>query len=101
MANDYRYLASITQRASKTTVPSPKRLRFHGERGAVSRSAYSDIEDFFADMAQVYQNKIARLEAAGCSYIQVDDRLLTCFLSPKPRAEGIAEGGDPDRRFTR
>jgi 5-methyltetrahydropteroyltriglutamate--homocysteine methyltransferase len=35
------------------------------------------------------------------SYIQIDDPLLTYFLSPKLRAEVVAEGQDPDRRLAR
>jgi methionine synthase II (cobalamin-independent) len=97
---DYQFLASITQRAAKITIPSPTRLHFHGGRAAVSRSAYPDIDEFFADVARVYRDEIARLEAAGCRYIQVDDPLLTYFLSPKLRAEITAEGDEPDRRLT-
>ena len=97
---DYQFLASITQTAAKITIPSPTRLHFHGGRAAVSPSVYPDIDEFFADVARVYRDEIARLEAAGCRYIQVDDPLLTYFLSPKLRAEIIAEGDEPDRRLT-
>jgi 5-methyltetrahydropteroyltriglutamate--homocysteine methyltransferase len=101
VAADYRFLASTTQRPTKVTIPSPTRLHFHGGRHAVSHSAYPDIEDFFADVASVYQVEIARLEVEGCTYIQIDDPLLTYFLSPKLRAEIVAEGDEPDRRLTR
>jgi 5-methyltetrahydropteroyltriglutamate--homocysteine methyltransferase len=33
--------------------------------------------------------------------VQIDDPLLTYFLSPKLRAEIVAEGDEPDRRFAR
>jgi len=98
---DYRYLASVTAKAAKITIPSPTRLHFHGGRKAVSTSVYPDIEAFFADVARVYQNEIAALEAAGCRYIQIDDPLLTYFLSPKLRAEVVADGDDPDQRLKR
>ncbi len=101
VTDDYRYLASITQKAAKVTIPSPTRLHFHGGRRAVAISTYPDIEDFFADVARAYQDEIAHLEAAGCRYIQIDDPLLTYFLSPKLRAEVVAEGDDPDERLTR
>ncbi len=99
VAPDYRYLASLTHRIAKVTIPSPTRLHFHGGRAAVSRSVYPDIEEFFADVVRIYRNEIARLEAAGCRYIQVDDPLLTYFLSPKLRDEVVADGDDPDRRL--
>ena len=98
---DYQFLASVTSRAAKVTIPSPTRLHFHGGRHAVSETAYPDIEEFFADVASVYRNEIAALEQAGCRYIQIDDPLLSYFLSPALRQEIVDEGDDPDRRLAR
>jgi 5-methyltetrahydropteroyltriglutamate--homocysteine methyltransferase len=99
VAADYRILSNATRRIAKVTIPSPTRLHFHGGRHAVSAAAYPEIEAFFSDVACVYQAEIASLEQAGCRYIQIDDPLLTYFLSPKLRAEVTAEGDDPDRRL--
>ena len=99
--DDYRFLASVTSRAAKVTIPSPTRLHFHGGRHAVSTTAYPDIEDFFADIAAIYRKEIAALEQAGCRYIQIDDPLMTYFLSPVLRQEVVAEGDDPDHRLAR
>jgi 5-methyltetrahydropteroyltriglutamate--homocysteine methyltransferase len=99
--DDYRFVASATTHTAKVTIPSPTRMHFHGGRSVVSTEAYPDIEEFFADVARIYRDEIARLEAAGCRYVQIDDPLLTYFLSPKLRAEIVAEGDDPGRRFTR
>lgn len=101
LAADYQFLAGATRRMAKVTMPSPTRLHFHGGRHAVSTAAYPDIETFFSDVAGVYRAEIASLEQAGCRYIQIDDPLLTYFLSPKLRAEVTAEGDDPDRRLAR
>ena len=98
---DYQFLASATSRAAKVTIPSPTRLHFHGGRHAVSAAAYPDIEEFFADVALVYRKEIAALEKAGCRYIQIDDPLLSYFLSPALRQEVVDEGDDPDRRLAR
>ena len=97
---DYCFVTSITECAAKVTIPSPTRMHFHGGRSAVSREAYPDIEEFFADVAKIYRGEIARLEEAGCRYIQIDDPLLTYFLSPRLRAEIAAEGDEPDRRLS-
>lgn len=94
---DYRFLAGITRQAAKVTMPSPTRMHFHGGRSAVSAAAYPDIEEFFSDVARIYQAEIASLEQAGCRHIQIDDPLLTYFLSDKLRDEIAAEGDDPDR----
>jgi 5-methyltetrahydropteroyltriglutamate--homocysteine methyltransferase len=98
---DYQFLASVASRPAKITIPSPTRLHFHGGRHAVSETEYPDIEEFFADIASVYRNEIAVLERAGCRYIQIDDPLLSYFLSPALRREIVDEGDDPDRRLNR
>jgi 5-methyltetrahydropteroyltriglutamate--homocysteine methyltransferase len=98
---DYAYLKGVTRVQAKVTIPSPTRLHFHGGRAAVSTQAYPDIEEFFADVARVYQQEIAALEAAGCRYIQIDDPLMTYFISDRLRAEIEASGDDPAQRLVR
>ena len=100
-APDFSYLQGVTGRTAKITLPSPTRLHFHGGRAAVSSTAYPDIEEFFADVVKVYQAEIAALEAAGCRYIQIDDPLMTYFISDRMRAEVVASGDDPQARLQR
>ena len=100
-AADFTFLKSATSRTAKITLPSPTRLHFHGGRAAVSSQAYPDIEQFFADLAAVYQREIAALEEAGCRYIQIDDPLMTYFISDRLRAEVREAGDDPDARLAR
>ena len=100
-SSDFKYLQSQTSRIAKVTLPSPTRLHFHGGRDAVSSQAYPDIEDFFADVVKIYRAEIAALESAGCRYIQIDDPLMTYFISDRMRAEVIASGDDPDVRMRR
>jgi len=100
-AGDFKFLQSTSARTAKITLPSPTRLHFHGGRDAVSRQAYPDIEDFFADVVQIYQREIAALEDAGCRYIQIDDPLMTYFISDRLRAEIEASGENPDARLQR
>ena len=98
---DFSHLQASTQRAAKVTLPSPTRLHFHGGRAAVSQAVYPDIEQFFADVVRVYRAEIAALETAGCRYIQIDDPLMTYFISERMRAEVLASGDDPDLRLRR
>jgi len=100
-APDFSYLQGVTQRTAKITLPSPTRLHFHGGRASVSSTAYPDIEEFFADVVKVYRAEIAALEAAGCRYIQIDDPLMTYFISDRMRAEVVASGDDPQARLQR
>ncbi len=98
---DFRHLQAATGRTAKVTIPSPTRLHFHGGRAGVSAAAYPDIEDFFADVVKAYRAEIAALEDAGCRYIQIDDPLMTYFISDRMRAEVVAAGDDPEQRLRR
>ena len=64
---DYEFLASVTSRPPKVTIPSPTMLHFRGGRDAIDRDAYPDLERFYADLAAAYRAEIASLAAAGCS----------------------------------
>ena len=96
---DYKHLQSVTSKTAKVTIPSPTRLHFHGGRAAVSSTAYPQIEAFFEDVVKVYQEEIAALENAGCRYIQIDDPLMTYFISERMRQEVIKAGDDPQKRL--
>jgi 5-methyltetrahydropteroyltriglutamate--homocysteine methyltransferase len=99
--SDYAMLASATKRMGKITIPSPSRMHFHSGRAGVSTTAYPDIEEFFADVAALYRAEIADLEAAGCRLIQIDDPLLSYFISEHMQAEIIATGDKPAERLAR
>lgn len=93
---DFRFLKGVTSETPKMTLPSPTRMVYYGGREAVSRDVYPTMEDFWADVATLYQKEIAALEAEGCKYIQIDDPILTYFLDERIRGEMEAEGKDPD-----
>jgi 5-methyltetrahydropteroyltriglutamate--homocysteine methyltransferase len=90
---DFEFLNSATKRVPKVTIPSPTMLHFRGGRGAVSRDAYPDMEEFFEDIAAAYRAEIAALGAAGCTYLQLDDTNLAYLCDPKMR-EGARQRGD-------
>ncbi len=96
MRRDYEVLAAATSKTAKITIPSPSRIHFHGGRPAVSREAYPEMDAFWADIAAIYREEIAALEAAGCRYIQIDDPVLTYFLDSKLRESVRDIGEDPD-----
>ena len=99
--DDFATVRDATSRTAKITLPSPTRMHFHGGRRNVATDAYPDMEDFFADVAAFYRAEIAALEAAGCRYIQIDDPLLTYFLSDRLRASLERQGDDPDTLLDR
>ena len=93
---DYEFLASVTSRLPKVTIPSPTMLHFRGGRDAIDRDAYPDLEQFYADLAAAYRSEIASLAAAGCRYLQLDDTNLAYLCDDTQRANARARGMDPD-----
>ena len=101
---DFQFLKSVAKGTPKVTIPSPTMLHFRGGRGAISREAYPDMEEFFADVAAAYRDEIRALGEAGCTYLQLDDTNLAYLCDPKLRDGARARGDDPDelpRRYAR
>ena len=94
---DFEFLKSVTKRTPKVTIPSPTMLHFRGGRGAISREAYPDLEEFFSDVARAYGEEIAQLGAAGCTYLQLDDTNLAYLCDPRMREAARARGDDPNQ----
>jgi 5-methyltetrahydropteroyltriglutamate--homocysteine methyltransferase len=101
---DFNFLRSVTRRTPKVTIPSPTMLHFRGGRDAISREAYPDLEEFFADVAAAYRAELKALGEAGCTYLQLDDTNLAYLCDPRMREGARARGDDPDelpRRYAR
>jgi 5-methyltetrahydropteroyltriglutamate--homocysteine methyltransferase len=101
---DFEFLKSATSRTPKVTIPSPTMLHFRGGRGAISKDAYPDLDAFYADVAAAYQDELADLAEAGCTYVQLDDTNLAYLCDQKMREGARARGDDPDelpRRYAR
>jgi methionine synthase II (cobalamin-independent) len=101
---DFKFLQSVTKNVPKVTIPSPTMLHFRGGRGAISKDAYPDLEDFYSDVAACYRAELQALGAAGCTYVQLDDTNLAYLCDPKMREGARSRGDDPDelpRRYAR
>jgi len=100
---NFAFVRAHTRRTAKQTIPSPTML-LRGGRGAVSREAYPDLAEFHRDIARVYQEELAQLGAAGCTYVQLDDTNFAYLCDPKLRDTFRHWGDDPDampERFAR
>jgi 5-methyltetrahydropteroyltriglutamate--homocysteine methyltransferase len=95
--DDFDYLNRRTSKTVKMMIPSPSRIHFHGGRQAVSQDVYPSMDDFWADIITLYQDEIAALESRGCTYIQIDDPVLTYFLDDRLRVNAAEIGEDPDK----
>jgi 5-methyltetrahydropteroyltriglutamate--homocysteine methyltransferase len=91
---DFAFLKSRTRATPKLTIPSPSMMHYPGGRG-IDRSVYPDMEQYFADLAEVYIKEIVALAGLGCSYLQMDDTSLAMLNDPARRA-AIGEGADTD-----
>jgi 5-methyltetrahydropteroyltriglutamate--homocysteine methyltransferase len=94
---DFNFLKSVTRRTPKLCIPSPTMVHFRGGRGAIDEHSYPDIEQFFADLARIYQEEIADLAAQGCTYLQLDDTNLAYLCDPNLRDGARKIGEDPDK----
>jgi 5-methyltetrahydropteroyltriglutamate--homocysteine methyltransferase len=95
-AADFAYLASITTRTPKVSIPSPTMVHFRGGRAAIDIEAYPDLDLFFDDLAACYRAEIAALYAAGCRYLQLDDTNLAYLCDPAMRQDVVDRGDDPN-----
>lgn len=93
---DFEFLASVTSRTPKVTIPSPTMLHFRGGRDAIDTNAYPDLDAFYEDLAAAYRAEIASLADAGCRYLQLDDTNLAYLCDDQQRANARARGLDPD-----
>jgi 5-methyltetrahydropteroyltriglutamate--homocysteine methyltransferase len=94
---NFEFLASVTKNTPKQCIPSPSLVHFRTGRGGVDQTAYPDMKDFFADLAQVYREEIAGLAAADCRYLQIDDVNFAYLCDPKMREGAKKIGEDPDK----
>src|ERR1700761_3059110 len=86
---------TVTTAVPKITVPSPSMAHFRVE---LSKSPYTDYDQFRADVADVYAAEVAGLYALGCRYLQFDDTIFAFLNDPAWRANAAASGLDPDRQ---
>jgi 5-methyltetrahydropteroyltriglutamate--homocysteine methyltransferase len=99
MTEHFAFLNSVVGQngagTAKMTIPSPSMLHLRGGRAAISREAYPDMAEFWADVAAAYRVAIRHLADAGCRYLQLDDITFAYLCDPKIQATCRANGDDP------
>lgn len=95
--DNFKYLASVTNRTPKVCIPSPTILHMRGGRDAIDRHAYPEMESFYADLARVYREEIRALANLGCTYLQLDDPNLAYLCDEKMREGVRGIGEDPNQ----
>ncbi len=94
--DEYLYVKSLTHLTPKVTLPSPCSQHYFRWREGISEQAYPDIDEFFYDVARVYQEELAELASLGVTYVQLDDVSLPLLCDDRLRAGFIERGYDPD-----
>ncbi|KAF1974230.1 UROD/MetE-like protein [Bimuria novae-zelandiae CBS 107.79] len=70
---------------TKVCIPSPTMVHFRGGRASIDIEAYPDLDEFFEDLARVYQEELVSLYDAGCRFVQLDDTNLAYLCDPDMR----------------
>jgi 5-methyltetrahydropteroyltriglutamate--homocysteine methyltransferase len=84
-ANHYAFLRSITAHTPKITLPSPAIIHFLGGEEAITRHVYASLDQFWADLIEVYRSELAALAEAGCTYVQFDETSVVKVGDPEIR----------------
>lgn len=93
---EFRFLRSVTSRVAKVTLPAPSFIHFFGGENAINRSAYPDLDSFYADLTNVYIEEIAELAMLGATYVQLDDAPLGFLCDVGIRGRMAAAGINVD-----
>jgi 5-methyltetrahydropteroyltriglutamate--homocysteine methyltransferase len=72
---------------TKVCIPSPTMVHFRGGRASIDIEAYPDLDEFFEDLARVYQEELDSLYQAGCRFVQLDDTNLAYLCDPDMRKQ--------------
>ena len=98
---EFKFVRATTKRTPKVTMPSPTAMHFWRGKDTVDAAVYPDIEEFFADLAAVYQQELKALAALGATYVQLDEVPIAMLCDDKVRAKLRAQGIDPDALLRR
>ncbi len=94
---EFSYLKGKTERTIKVTLPSPL-LLVTVWNNELSRAAYRDPFELFADGVELIRGQIEQLRDLGCEYVQIDaPELIQGFTDEQVQAERAAQGLDPER----
>jgi 5-methyltetrahydropteroyltriglutamate--homocysteine methyltransferase len=94
--DEFAFVKGLTRRTVKVTLPSPCSQHYFRWREGVSERAYPDPDEFFADVARVYQQEVRALTALGATYVQFDDVSLPLLCDTQLREGFKTRGYDPD-----
>ena len=92
-AADFAFLKSVASRTPKITLPGPAYIHYRAGRANIDKTAYPDLDGFFADLVEAYGKEIKSLYDVGCRYVQIDETSLVKLGDERAR-QLLADRGD-------
>jgi 5-methyltetrahydropteroyltriglutamate--homocysteine methyltransferase len=96
MLDHFRFVKDNAKARAKMTIPSPSVLHFRGGRHAVDQAIYPDMNDFYRDLGDAYNQAVHAFADADCRYLQLDEVNLAYLCDSDQRDALRARGDDPD-----
>lgn len=96
----YDFVRETTNETAKQTIPGPAMIHLRPGREAIDKTAYPDMETFWADLVAAYRAEIAELYEKGCRYLQIDDVSFAYFCD-KDLTEMLRQRGDDPQTLLR
>lgn len=93
---EYRFVAPLTARTPKVTMPAPSFLHFFRGPECADPTVYPDLDRFFDDLVAIYRAELAELHALGCRYVQLDEVPIAMLGDDAVRERVRERGEDPD-----
>ena len=91
---DFKFLQSVVKTGvPKLTIPAPSMMHYRGGSSIIDQAVYPEIDEFWADLGEVYAQEVEALGALGCTYLQLDDTSLAYLNDPKQREYVSSLGG--------
>jgi len=97
MLEHFRFVKDHATVMPKMTIPSPSVLHFRGGRHAVDPALYPDMNDFYRDLGEAYNQAVRAFGDAGCRYLQLDEVNLAYLCDSDQRDALRARGDDPEK----
>ena len=97
---EFVYARSRTDRTIKVTLPSPT-LFANLWSPEVSKEAYSTMDEFVEDVAEILREEVEELVRLGAEYVQLDAPHYPLLLDPKTREFYEDRGWDLDTWLSR
>lgn len=99
-AEEFEFLHQTARKPGKVALIGPDRIaqRFDWQN---SKTVYSGVDEFVADVVQVEREIIRGLVPLGCHYVQIDAPGYTAYVDTPSLEAMRARGEDPRENFNR